>query len=731
MRRAGSAFGTTRRSHSRRSRWSAGLSLICWWAFLAGVAAETNVLRLATGPKGRVYSALGKGLKNVLERHGPGLGLQLVSSTGSVHSVRLLVAGECDLAFVQNDVAAAAYKGTAPFDKSYSGLRGLASLYTETVQIIAREAAWIRQLADLKGERVAVGPESSGTEVNAAAVLAAAGMSFGDFGEVVHISFEEAKKRLAAGTVDAVFMTAGVPTPAARGLENVCLVPIPREILAKLRDMHPNYVSKTLAAGTYAWQSEEVTTVGLRALLLTRSSLSRAHARSVVNAIFCCTEALRHFHPVAGEISRMKGTQALPLPLHRGAAQYYRRRRFIDMGLFCAACILVVCGLAFLVCRRHHLSHAARSARGNVYFKIAAVFVGILGGLVGLMWFLEGPHNENFAKPGSALWYLVLYMMSGMEDFGPNTVTGKVIACLMAFAGMGIVGSVGGLVAARLIRREEPRVPANTQKHIVVCNWNMRGNRVVTELHGPGAAQGERIVILSKRKASQEENELRDQHKEAYREVYFVQGDPQQHAVLEREGVHLAKSVIILADESAPDPDAKSALIALAIRRVCEDEAKKKQRAPIFPHIVAEALDHRKTTNLEDAGVAEIVCASDYGLGVLAQCAIHEGLSTVFRNLTTYSEETNEIRMIHPDEPEFPTGVVGKSFREASRLVNDACRGDKPVLLLGARTKGDGEEDGKVLINPTESDFPAFSEHDAVIVMSFSKPDLSHIKKTD
>jgi len=460
MRRAGSASGRTRRVRACRILLPRVLSSVLLYGFAGGVAAETHVLRLGTGPKGGAYSALGEGLKRVLEQRGSGLAIRLVPSKSSVESIGKLVAGECDFAFVRNDVAAAAYKGTLPFDKGYSGLRGLASLYTETVQIVVREAAWIRQLSDLKGERVAVGPKGSGSEANAAAILKAAGISYGDLAEVVYASLNDVEDGLAAGTIDAVFMTAGVPTPAARTLQNVCLVAIPPKILMRLREEHSTYVGQRLPVGTYPWQSEEVATVGLRALLLTRSDLSRRDALTIAAAVFCCTDTLSHFHPIAEQINRMRGMQGMPLPLHRGAAHYYRRRRLFDIAAFAGVFSLVVCGLGFLRYRRRRLLRAARNARRETCFEVTVVLAGILAGLVGLMWLVEGPHNEDFARLGSTLRSLILYMMSGMEHFAPSTVAGKVIACLMVVIVLGMTGGLAGLIASRLIhRKEEPVAP--------------------------------------------------------------------------------------------------------------------------------------------------------------------------------------------------------------------------------------------------------------------------------
>jgi hypothetical protein len=176
--------------------------------------------------------------------------------------------------------------------------------------------------------------------------------------------------------------------------------------------------------------------------------------------------------------------------------------------------------------------------------------------------------------------------------------------------------------------------------------------------------------------------------------------------------------VIILADESCPDPDAKSTLIALAISRSCDPSDK--------PHIVAEAVNHRKTIHLQDAGVDEVVCATDYGLGILAQCALYEKLSDAYNHLLTYSKETNELYIVSGSR--FPPALFNKTFQEGCHILNESRDYHNPAILLGVR------RENHVILNPMESwkgdgeKFLTFREGDALIVMAYDSPDLSHIK---
>ena len=250
--------------------------------------------------------------------------------------------------------------------------------------------------------------------------------------------------------------------------------------------------------------------------------------------------------------------------------------------------------------------------------------------------------------------------------------------------------------------------------HIVVCNWHEGGERVVHELHAEEAAPDTEIVVVTE--ADVNEEELRKSP--TYEKVQFIRGDPALHHVLRGARVSVASTVIILADRDSPDPDAKSVLIALAVTRQCQDDDRPK------PRILAEAINHRRMVHLKDAGVDEALCAVDFGLGILAQCALNAKLSVVYNNLLTYSADTNEVYLVVNDRR--PRNIAGRTFTEVAELLNHNRDRVNPSILLGLRR---GED---VYLNPrrdrrnAKADDPyRFAESDALIVIAYGPPDLS------
>ncbi len=64
----------------------------------------------------------------------------------------------------------------------------IGALYPNYIQIVATKESGIRTLSDLKGRSLSVGERRSGTELNARAVLGAAGLRYEDLGEIGYFS---------------------------------------------------------------------------------------------------------------------------------------------------------------------------------------------------------------------------------------------------------------------------------------------------------------------------------------------------------------------------------------------------------------------------------------------------------------------------------------------------------------------------------------------------------------
>jgi len=102
-------------------------------------------LIIFTGGTGGVYFPVGSKLAEMLNKHAAdAVAAEARTSGASVANANALAQGDANIAFIQNDIAYYAYNGLYMFDKNKVDMRGIISLYPETVQIVVLQTAQLR-----------------------------------------------------------------------------------------------------------------------------------------------------------------------------------------------------------------------------------------------------------------------------------------------------------------------------------------------------------------------------------------------------------------------------------------------------------------------------------------------------------------------------------------------------------------------------------------------------------
>ena len=150
-------------------------------------------LVIATGMREGAYYGYGKAYSDIFAREG--VTLEVKSTAGSAENIKLLEAesGAVDIAFLQG--------GTGTLATS-DNLVSLGSLYFEPLWLFCREDAGVDFPGDLRGKRIAVGGEGSGTRVLVMKLLELSGLASPPT-VIVSAGGERAAKMLLAGEVDA------------------------------------------------------------------------------------------------------------------------------------------------------------------------------------------------------------------------------------------------------------------------------------------------------------------------------------------------------------------------------------------------------------------------------------------------------------------------------------------------------------------------------------------------
>lgn len=280
---------------------------------------------LATGGTSGTYYAVGGVLQTVLGSKLSLLNVTVESTGASKANVNMMTDGEAQLAILQSDVLNYAHEGTFTFADTGAETSALwvMGIYNETVQILAKPG--INTVSDLAGKTVIVGDVGSGTEVNAWQVLGAVGLGKDDL-NAQNGSFQEGVDALKDGKVDAVFTVAGAPTTSIvdyAATNELNLVSLSDEELAKITAEYPFLVQDNLPAGTYSGYDKEVVCVAVQAALVADETLSEDAVYELTKAIFENQAELAEGHAKWGLLSTDTCLDNTA-PMHPGAEKYYK-----------------------------------------------------------------------------------------------------------------------------------------------------------------------------------------------------------------------------------------------------------------------------------------------------------------------------------------------------------------------------------------------------------------------
>jgi|APSaa5957512535_1039671.scaffolds.fasta_scaffold00005_216 uncharacterized protein len=319
--------------------------LMCGFVLLLGISAaragEVAYFRIATGAADGTYFPIGSLIASAISNPPgsrdcadggscgvPGLIAVGRASKGSVQNVTLIAGGMVESGLSQADIAYMAYFGLGPFkgEAQFDGLRVVATLYPELVQLAVRKHSGIFAVEDLRDRRVSLGVEGSGTAVDADAIMAAHGLTAGSY-KALHYDLGEAADRLRLGKLDAFFIIGGTPVPAMADLAeqtNITLLPIHGPAASRLRRDYPFFAPAKLPAGVYR-NVAETQTLSVGAQWLVSDRLDAKLVYEMTRALWhpSTRRILDNGHPDGRLIQLNSALDGVGIPLHEGARRYY------------------------------------------------------------------------------------------------------------------------------------------------------------------------------------------------------------------------------------------------------------------------------------------------------------------------------------------------------------------------------------------------------------------------
>lgn len=301
-------------------------------AITAGTARAAENMVFLTGSQGGTWFPMGAAMKSKIEEAVDGVSIQ-VRPGASLANVVAIENGRAQLALGSSISTVDAINGVGSFEGQKVGnVCNIAKLYQFVVQAVAVDMD-MDTPGDFKGRAMSVNPRGNASEVTARMVLDSFGVSYDDLSKVNFASMSDQANMMKDGQVDGFIQTTTVPAGVIMDIaasRDVKLLPIPAERVAELTAKNAGFRAYTIPAGSYPFQDEDVPTAAFGTHIMTACDADE-------ETIYGITRALAESMPeIAVPIASLKGIGAeqmaedIGVPLHEGAARYYREQGLID-----------------------------------------------------------------------------------------------------------------------------------------------------------------------------------------------------------------------------------------------------------------------------------------------------------------------------------------------------------------------------------------------------------------
>ncbi|MCI5117535.1 MAG: cag pathogenicity island protein Cag26 [Candidatus Electrothrix sp. LOE1_4_5] len=271
----------------------------------------------------------------------------------------------------------------------------------------------------------------------------------------------------------------------------------------------------------------------------------------------------------------------------------------------------------------------------NLHVLFVVILLIILASSALIAW-LEP--NVSFAN--GIWWSIVTLTTVGYGDISPETAAGRMLAVLVMFFGIGLLGMLSAglatMLISRKIRENKGMSPSVVEDHIIICEWNYRAKAILKELRADAQTKKKPIVLV----ADIEEIPVDDPH------LFFIRGVVCEET-LEKANLKKAETIIVLGDDATETTarDAKVVLTTLTVESINPDV-----------YSVVELVDKKNEPHCRRANADEIIIGSDLSSHLIASAALDHGISRVVIELLSnrYGNELYSMPV--------PANMVGKDF---------------------------------------------------------------------
>ncbi|KHT44885.1 TAXI family TRAP transporter solute-binding subunit [Vibrio sinaloensis] len=307
------------------------------FGLVSNAVAEDRSYILATASTGGTYYPVGVALATLSKvklapKHH--FSLSAISSAGSGENVKLLNENEAQFAILQGLYGAWAWSGQGPYEKSgrQEGLRSVSMLWQNVEHFIVRsdlvESGTVSDLNNLDGKKFSIGKKNSGTENSGRQIMKGLEVDPDKF-NLAYMGYGGSASALQNGTIDGMNTPAGVPvgavTQAFAALgDDIQILSFTDQQIKMANGKYNLWTKYEIPANTYPGIDKPITTIAQPNFLAVRQDISEEDVYQLTKTIYENLPFLQGIHKATKAMAIEKAIAGLPLPLHPGAARYYK-----------------------------------------------------------------------------------------------------------------------------------------------------------------------------------------------------------------------------------------------------------------------------------------------------------------------------------------------------------------------------------------------------------------------
>ena len=294
---------------------------------------------LTTGTTGGTFYPVGVALSTlVTAEQESAFSLTAISSAGSMENIKLLRDNQAQFGLILGIFAAWAWDGEGPIRNPQNHLRSISAMWPNVEHFILRSElvtnGTVSDLDNLDGDRFVLGMRNSGAEQTGAFILDKLGIDYNNKFNLAYMGYGATASAMQDGNIVGMNIPAGVPVTAitqayAQLADSMTVLNFSPEEITAINQQYPLWDSYELAAGTYPYQEEAITTAFSPNMLVVRDDVPEEIVYQFTKMLWSNLAILQEIHGATRDMALEDALslEGIPVPLHPGALRYYREQQ--------------------------------------------------------------------------------------------------------------------------------------------------------------------------------------------------------------------------------------------------------------------------------------------------------------------------------------------------------------------------------------------------------------------